>query len=442
MTGMTVQHPEITVHDAGIRVQHPGIAVQLPPKSAFTFLRNRCSRSAEIRTMSSRCRATCARRRGSMRRSRRDAVASSAPVVCRADGVRECRRRLAVRRIQEPQAQCGSAPRRRMRADAPDDLRFELAGAGRGGGVRQMRSKPSPTFVRAFAVDPPGRRPGVAEVEACRRGVFDPPAARGRGAGKCRAGIGLESRVQPLELLGVAVVHEVSEPWGCPLRSNECEVAGFVGRERSDAESCRRRFRSSNPNFEATPLCRSSPSWRRSCGEQLAPVRPYNAHALGASPPGYCDHRCPPEGAAVEPLPSVDRHAQRSLPRPQGNDDSTGRVRSARPIRHGGPPVAKSDAQWHLPCIGMIPTLEFSGQLPHIAPPGNSRFQHTSSLGPARACSLSIDPLYSTRPRGRAPTDSIEAGCWQRSYRLASDAPPHGDHLLSAFLHHYGDKDA
>ena len=49
MTGMTVQHPEITVHDAGIRVQHPGIAVQLPPKSAFTFLRNRCSRSAEIR---------------------------------------------------------------------------------------------------------------------------------------------------------------------------------------------------------------------------------------------------------------------------------------------------------------------------------------------------------------------------------------------------------
>ena len=50
MTGMTVQHPEITVHDAGIRVQHPGIAVQLPPKSAFTFLRNRCSRSAEIRT--------------------------------------------------------------------------------------------------------------------------------------------------------------------------------------------------------------------------------------------------------------------------------------------------------------------------------------------------------------------------------------------------------
>ena len=50
MTGMTVQHPEITVHDAGIRVQHPGIAVQLPPKSAFTFLRNRCSRSAEIRS--------------------------------------------------------------------------------------------------------------------------------------------------------------------------------------------------------------------------------------------------------------------------------------------------------------------------------------------------------------------------------------------------------
>ena len=61
MTGMTVQHPEITVHDAGIRVQHPGIAVQLPPKSAFTFLRNRCSRSAEIRTQ---------RRRGSVKSGR------------------------------------------------------------------------------------------------------------------------------------------------------------------------------------------------------------------------------------------------------------------------------------------------------------------------------------------------------------------------------------
>jgi len=70
MTGMTVQHPEITVHDAGIRVQHPGIAVQLPPKSAFTFLRNRCSRSTEIRNRARPTGLSCDTRRIAMANER------------------------------------------------------------------------------------------------------------------------------------------------------------------------------------------------------------------------------------------------------------------------------------------------------------------------------------------------------------------------------------
>ena len=106
MTGMTVQHPEITVHDAGIRVQHPGIAVQLPPKSAFTFLRNRCSRSAEIRTLSR-----------SAVRAASPVARSSSPLwhwlsnptrATRPRCVRGSRHRSSVRRF-------GWSPRRRLR---------------------------------------------------------------------------------------------------------------------------------------------------------------------------------------------------------------------------------------------------------------------------------------------------------------------------------------